>query len=57
VIAAIPFTSQIREGGDEGLPISVTDPNSPAVHAFEQLLDAMMIRPKSLVGTPLTLHT
>jgi len=57
VIATIPFTPTLREGGDSGEPISIADPASPAIAAFEKLVDALMMRPKSLVGVPLTLHT
>jgi ATP-binding protein involved in chromosome partitioning len=57
LIATIPFTSELREGGDEGLPLRESHPNSPAVHAFEKLVDALMVKPRSLVGVPLTLHT
>jgi ATP-binding protein involved in chromosome partitioning len=57
VIAIIPFTPTLREGGDSGEPITIADPASPAIAAFETLVDALMMRPKSLVGVPLTLHT
>jgi ATP-binding protein involved in chromosome partitioning len=57
VIASIPFTSELREGGDQGVPLRQSHPNSPAVHAFEKLVDALMVKPRSLVGVPLTLHT
>ncbi len=57
VIATIPFTPELREGGDNGQPITIADPASPANAAFEKLVDALMMRPKSLVGVPLTLHT
>ena len=57
VLAKIPFENALREGGDEGNPISLANPESPAAQAFSQLLDNLMIRPKSLVGIPLTLHT
>ena len=57
VIATIPFTSELREGGDQGQPLRESHPNSPAVHAFEKLVDALMVKPRSLVGVPLTLHT
>lgn len=57
VISTIPFTPILREGGDSGRPISIADPASPANAAFEKLVDALMMRPKSLVGVPLTLHT
>ena len=57
VIATIPFTSELREGGDQGQPLRESHPNSPAVHAFEKLVDALMVKPRSLVGVPQTLHT
>ena len=56
LLAAIPFTPALREGGDEGRPIVVEDPNSPASQAFFTLIDKLMLRPKSLVGVPLNIH-
>lgn len=47
VLAQLPLVPELREGGDEGLPITVADPVSEAALAFEQL--ALMIektRPK-----------
>ncbi|MEI6648076.1 MAG: Mrp/NBP35 family ATP-binding protein [Actinomycetes bacterium] len=57
VLAKIPFERALREGGDDGHPISLADPAAASSKAFGQLLDNLMIRPKSLVGIPLTLHT
>jgi ATP-binding protein involved in chromosome partitioning len=56
LLAKIPFDIALREGGDQGKPIVLAAPNSPAAHAFEILLSKLMIRPKSIVGVPLPLH-
>lgn len=34
VIGRIPLTPQVREGGDEGRPVTIADPESPAARAF-----------------------
>ena len=57
LLASIPFSPELRVGGDNGDPIVVSDKNSPASQAFDALVDKLMVRSKSLVGTPLTLHT
>jgi ATP-binding protein involved in chromosome partitioning len=57
LLASIPFSPELREGGDSGDPIVISDKNSPASRAFDTLVDKLMVRSKSLVGTPLTLHT
>ncbi len=57
LLAKIPFDVALREGGDQGLPISLAAPDSLAALGFAQLLEKLMIRPKSIVGIPLTLHT
>jgi ATP-binding protein involved in chromosome partitioning len=57
LLVKIPFASALREGGDNGLPIVLGAPDSPAAAAFNQLLDKLLVRPKSIVGVPLTLHT
>jgi len=55
MIASIPFTSALREGGDGGLPIVISEPESPATLAFEGLIQKLMVRSKSLVGVRLGL--
>jgi len=57
LLGKIPFDPQLRDGGDTGHP-AYLNPNDLAAKAvFDDLLGAMMIRPKSLVGVPLSLHT
>ena len=57
LLAQIPFDSALREGGDSGHPITLADPEALASRAFDELLTKLIIRPRSLVGVPLTLHT
>jgi ATP-binding protein involved in chromosome partitioning len=37
MLGQVPFTPALREGGDEGSPITVSDPTSEASQAFEAL--------------------
>ena len=55
MIASIPFTPALREGGDGGLPIVISEPESPDTLAFEGLIQKLMVRSKSLVGVRLGL--
>jgi len=57
LLAQIPFDGQLREGGDQGEPIVLSAPQAPASNAIDELLTKLLIRPRSLVGVPLTLHT
>ena len=57
LLAAIPFTPALREGGDDGVPVVMAQDNSPAVHAFMKLAEAIKVRPRSIVGVPLKIHT
>jgi len=57
LLAQIPFDGQLREGGDQGEPIVLSAPQAPASKAIDELLTKLLIRPRSLVGVPLTLHT
>ena len=57
LLAQIPFDSALREGGDNGHPITLAHPDALASKAIHELLAKLMTRPRSLVGVPLTLHT
>ena len=41
LLAQIPLVTALREGGDEGRPITLTDPDSEAAQAFEALAKAV----------------
>ena len=53
LLAQIPLVSPLREGGDEGRPIVVRDPDSPASAALVDAGRAIMRRTRSRVGVPL----
>jgi ATP-binding protein involved in chromosome partitioning len=55
LLAKIPFNSQLREGGDEGNPIVLSDEKYKKI--FDEILDQIIIRPKSLVGVRLNINT
>ncbi len=57
LLAKIPFDGELREGGDNGEPITLAKPDAPASKAIDELLAKLLQRPRSLVGVPLTLHT
>jgi ATP-binding protein involved in chromosome partitioning len=57
LVAQVPLIPAVREGGDDGIPIVVSDPVSPASVAFRQAADAVRKATKSNVGKPLSLMT
>lgn len=50
VIASIPFTPELREGGDNGNPIVISDPNCDASKAIMDLSLKLAKRSQSIVG-------
>ena len=57
LLVSIPFDVHLREGGDAGDPMTLARPDAPASKAIYELLEKLMVRPKSIVGVPLSLHT
>jgi ATP-binding protein involved in chromosome partitioning len=57
-LGAIPIYQPIREGGDTGVPLVISDPESPAAHAFmtvaEQTAAQLSIASYSRPTIPLT---
>jgi ATP-binding protein involved in chromosome partitioning len=54
LIGQIPFAPALREGGDIGQPIVISDPTCPASEAFAAIVEKITLRPKSLVGVRLS---
>ena len=54
LIGQIPFAPALREGGDIGEPIVISDPTCPASEAFAAIVEKITLRPKSLVGVRLS---
>jgi ATP-binding protein involved in chromosome partitioning len=54
LLAKVPFNSELREGGDAGTPIVLSDQNAMLI--FDGILDKIIIRPKSLLGVRLNIN-
>ena len=55
LLGQVPIDVAIREGGDEGLPIVLSRPESAASQAFGAIADTLAGRQRSLVGRSLGL--
>jgi len=55
LLAQVPIDQRVREGGDDGVPIVLSDPDSPAALAYRAVADALAARQTSLVGRSLGL--
>ena len=55
LLGSVPIDTRLREGGDQGLPIVLTAPESPAAVALTGIAKVLGARTQSLVGRPLSL--
>jgi ATP-binding protein involved in chromosome partitioning len=55
LLAQVPLVPDLRQGGDEGRPIVVTDPDSPAGQALRDAARGVAQSTRSKVGKPLPL--
>jgi ATP-binding protein involved in chromosome partitioning len=55
LLGQIPIDQRVREGGDDGRPVVLAAPESPAATALRDVADALAARSKSLVGRSLGL--
>lgn len=55
LLGQIPIDQRVREGGDSGAPILLTDADAPAARALAAIADALAKRQHSLVGRSLGL--
>jgi ATP-binding protein involved in chromosome partitioning len=57
VLGQIPFSSALRNGGDGGSPIVVTQGDDPASLVISQIAEEITLRKRSLVGVNLKINT
>ena len=57
LLAKIPFDIRLRDGGDEGIPAVLSEDSTPTTKAIGELLENISVRPRSLAGVQLSLHT
>ena len=55
VLASIPLSIALRQGGDTGLPVVLSDPLDPASIAILGIADQLATRPRGLARKPLGL--
>ncbi|HVU91932.1 MAG TPA: Mrp/NBP35 family ATP-binding protein [Jatrophihabitans sp.] len=55
LLGQIPIDQRVREGGDDGAPVVLAAPESPAAVALNAVADTLAARSKSLVGRSLGL--
>ena len=56
VLASIPISVPLRQGGDSGSPIVISHPEDPAAQAIERVAAALRSTPRGLAGRPLGLR-
>ena len=56
LLGQIPLDTRVREAGDAGRPIVLTDPQAPAATALSAVADKLAVRRESLLGKPLGLR-
>lgn len=57
VLASIPLSPALRQGGDSGVPIVIGAPEDPAARAIETLAATVASRGRGLGGRRLPVHT
>lgn len=55
LLGKIPFSPDLREGGDAGAPVVLSAPESASAKAIEEIISKLIVREKSLLGVRLGL--
>jgi ATP-binding protein involved in chromosome partitioning len=55
VLGTVPIDVRLREGGDDGTPVVLSDPDSPAATALRAVASALGARQRGLAGMSLSL--
>lgn len=55
VLGQVPLDMALREGSDEGLPVTLSNPASPAAIVLRDIARSLAHRPRGLAGRPLGL--
>ena len=57
LLGKVPFSTELRTGGDEGAPIVIAEPDSPSAQAISAIAEKLVVRSSSLIGVRLGLST
>jgi ATP-binding protein involved in chromosome partitioning len=55
LLGQVPLDTRVREAGDAGTPIVLTDPDAPAAVELARIADRLAVRRETLAGKPLGL--
>ncbi len=55
LLGQVPLETRLRECGDSGTPIVLSDPESPAAQALRAVADKLTVRSRGLAGMPLNI--
>ena len=55
LLGQVPLETRVRECGDSGTPIVLSDPESPAAQALRAVADKLTVRSRGLAGMPLNI--
>ena len=55
LLGQVPLDPQLRVHGDDGHPVTISDPESPSAKRIEEIVDKLVVRRDSLAGRPLGL--
>jgi ATP-binding protein involved in chromosome partitioning len=55
LLGAVPIDVRLREGGDTGMPLVISDPEAPAATTLTQIATRLGRRERGLLGTSLSL--
>ena len=55
LLGQVPIDTRLREGGDEGRPLVLSEPHAPAAQALQAVADRLGTRARGLVGRSLGL--
>src|SRR5699024_6330889 len=55
LLGQIPLETAVREGGDSGVPITLSHPDSPAGKALNEIADRLAVRKRGLAGMSLSI--
>ncbi len=55
LLGKVPFSPELREGGDGGSPVVISAPESPSAQVINEIVGRLIVREKSLLGVRLGL--
>ncbi len=55
LLGQVPMDLRLREGGDSGLPLVLSDPDAPAAKELRKVAEALTGKPRGLAGRSLSL--